>query len=238
MIMPSTLRDRSITRVALEHASVVFTNRLGGCSDPPFDSLNLGAYTDDDPLLVRENLNRVIEWTGVDRLCLMQQIHGGEIREVFEDSDDALLECDGLHTASPRLGLLATGADCPPLALANSSRVAILHCGWRPLAAGIIERTLELLGDRPFQAAVGPSIGAAKYEVGSEVPRAIGPDGQNHYVDGHLDLQGIIAEKLDRAKPDHVEFVRDCTYERTDLYFSHRRDDGRTGRQAGIVWRI
>ena len=114
----------------------------------------------------------------------------------------------------------------------------MLHCGWRPLAAGIIERALDLLGDHPFQAAVGPSIGVGRYEVGPEVPRAIGPDGLNHYANGRLDLQGVIAEKLDRAAPDHVEFVRDCTYDRGDLYFSHRRDAGRTGRQAGVVWRI
>lgn len=230
-------REHSMLRVQLEHASVVFTNRIGGVSERPFDSLNLGRFTDDDEARVDANLDQVRQSLGLERLRLLHQVHGAELLEITIKSPDEFMAGDGLHTQLRNQGLLVTGADCPPVALATPARVAILHCGWRPLAAGIVEKAISLIGEGPLQAAIGPGISATRYEVGPEVPDAIGPDGRNHYVNGHLDLRGVIEEKLARAQPDFVETIRDCTFEQADRYFSHRREHGRTGRQAGIAWR-
>lgn len=229
--------EHSMRLVRLEHASVVFTDRVGGVSDRPYDSLNLGKYTDDDSALVEANLGLVRERIGLARLWSLRQEHGARLHEVTTDSPDEPEEGDGLLTQLAGEGLLVTGADCPPVALATPSRVAILHCGWRPLAAGIVEKAIARIGDGPLQAAIGPGIGAARYEVGPEVPEALGPDGRNHYANGRLDLRGVIEEKLDRARPDFLETNLDCTFEQAELYFSHRRDKGCTGRQAGIAWR-
>lgn len=223
-------------RIELAHASVLFTTRLGGVSRPPFDSLNLGKYTGDDPQCVDENLKRISAWAGVATLETPRQVHGAQILDVdaVAAADRA---ADGLITSQPRRGLLITGADCPPVVLATATRVMALHCGWRPLAAGIVERALELLAGESFEAAIGPGIGPEHYAVGEEVPRRLGADGMRHWAGGRLDLRGIIVDKLQRAAPRRIEVSTACTFTDADHYFSHRRDNGRTGRQAVIAWR-
>ncbi len=124
-------------------------------------------------------------------------------------------------------------ADCLPVALAAPGRAAMLHCGWRGLAGGIVERALEWF-DEPPAAAVGPGIGRCCYEVGPEVLEAFAEiDG---VADGRmLDLRAVAGAKLAAAGVDRVEHVDLCTHCRADLFFSHRRDGGVTGRQAGLV---
>ena len=126
-------------------------------------------------------------------------------------------------------------ADCLPVALAGDGRVAMLHCGWRGLAGGIIERAVALF-DGPVAAAVGPGIGRCCYEVGDEVLAAFAD--VEGAADGRmLDLRAVAAAHLEAAGVEVVEHVDMCTACRPDLFFSHRRDAGVTGRQAGIVWR-
>lgn len=227
--------ELSPARIELDHATVIFTDRTGGVSAPPYDSLNLGSYVDDDPAAVAENLERVRRYAGLDRLRTARQVHGSEIRSTAEIGEAETPEADGLITSSVGEGLLVTVADCVPVALSTPSRVAMLHCGWRPLAAGIIERALVMLAGEPIQAAFGPGISAAEYEVGPEVPAALGATGAAHYRDRHLDLTAIIRDKL--TSVERIEFVAGCTYAEPSLYFSHRRDGRRTGRQAGVAWR-
>ncbi len=236
--MSSELLERTeyFTRVRLDHATVIFTGRRGGVSEPPFDSLNLGAFVGDDEHKVRDNLALTADWTDVDSVACLHQVHGATIVEAAAAIAGPPPDADGLWTDEARIGLLVTGADCPPVALAVPGRVAILHCGWRPLAAGIVENALALLDGEPLQAAVGPGIGATRYEVGPEVAESLGPDGLDHYSNGHLDLHGVIETKLRRAGAEHVEIVNDCTYSEPKMYFSHRRDGVRTGRQVGIAW--
>lgn len=225
-------------RVDLEYGSAVFTTREGGVSKPPYDSLNLGAYTGDDPSAVEENLTTVREELRLDRFHLLEQVHGGDVCEITaETSRYHPEEGDAMVTAEYDVGVLVTGADCPPLALATPERVAIVHCGWRSLAAGIVESTIEELGEGPILAAIGPGIGATSYEVGEEVPAAIGADAAAAYVAGYLDLEAVIVAKLERAEVEHIEQVGRCTFSEPGEFFSHRRDGGKTGRQAGIIWR-
>lgn len=225
-------------RVDLEYGSAVFTTREGGVSEPPYDSLNLGAYTGDDPSAVEENLTIVREELRLGGFHLLQQVHGGDVCEITaETSHYHPLEGDAMVTSEYDIGLLVTGADCPPLALATPERVAMVHCGWRSLAADIVENALEELGDGPVRAAIGPGIGAMSYEVGEEIPAAIGTDAAAAYVAGYLDLVAVIIAKLERAEVEDIEQVGRCTFSEPGEFFSHRRDGGETGRQAGIVWR-
>jgi copper oxidase (laccase) domain-containing protein len=124
-------------------------------------------------------------------------------------------------------------ADCYPVALSNGARAAMLHCGWRPLAGGILERAIARFDETPA-AAVGPGIGGCCYEVGPEVLDAFADlDG---VASGRmLDLRAVISAKLAAAGVTRVEHVDHCTSCRPDLYFSHRRDGGLTGRQGGLV---
>jgi YfiH family protein len=213
----------------------VFTTRRGGVSEGPYESLNLGILTDDDPARVEENRRRVLARAGVERFAMGHQVHGAELAEWDGPSSRPLRQADAHTTTAPDLGLLVLVADCLPLALAAPDRVAMVHCGWRGLAAGIVERAVERF-ERPPAAVLGPCIGPCCYEVGPEVLEAFGElDG---VADGRmLDLRAVAEAQLRAAGVEHVEHVDMCTSCNPDLFFSHRRDRGVTGRQCGIVVR-
>jgi YfiH family protein len=230
--------------VSLPGAQIGFTTRKGGVSDGPFESLNLGALTDDLDERVRENRLRVAQTCGIspDRIAFSKQVHGTEIQEWHKPPEDGRFSttspvaehADG-HTSSLRgLGLMVFTADCVPVVLASPSRVSILHCGWRPLAAGIIEQAISRYG--ASSAAIGPGIGGCCYEVGQDV-LACFSDLDGVCDDRRLDLRAVIRKKLDGLGVSRVEDVDLCTSCRGDLFFSHRRDGGVTGRQGAIVWR-
>jgi polyphenol oxidase len=173
------------------------------------------------------------------------QVHGRAIErwgappdqatQAFASADPRLAEVDGHTTARHGLGLLVQVADCLPVALAARQRAAMLHCGWRGLAAGIVERAAERFAEPPA-AAVGPGIGRCCFEVGPEVIERFAD--VEDAADGRmLDLRRVAEARLRAAGVEHVEHVDLCTSCRADLFFSYRRDGGVTGRQCGIVWR-
>jgi YfiH family protein len=171
-----------------------------------------------------------------ERVAMGWQVHGSEIREWGGPPGEGPLEkVDGHATGVPGLGLLVLVADCLPVALIAPGRAAMLHCGWRPLAAGIVEKALATFGDEPPAAAIGPGIGRCCYEVGEEVLAEFADlDG---VAEGRmLDLRMIVRHKLEAAGVATIEDVDLCTSCRPDLFFSHRRDNGVTGRQGGIAW--
>lgn len=230
----------------LPGATVTFTTRQGGVSEGPYESLNLGALTEDVPEHVVENRRRAAARAGVapERMAMGYQVHGTDIREWTEPPTDRafpepggkqLDRVDGHITREPGVGLLVLVADCYPVALSDGEQAAMLHCGWRPLAAGMIEKALARFASVPA-AAVGPGIGRCCYEVGEEVLEQFAD------VDGAasgrmLDLRAVIAAKLAAGGVQSVQHVDRCTSCEPEVYFSHRRDNGVTGRQAGIIVR-
>jgi YfiH family protein len=234
--------------VRLPGAGVTFTTRRGGVSGGPYESLNLGILTDDEPDRVLDNRRIAAELADVDneRIAMGWQVHGTDIRDWTGMQPDPgyahpvsggrdLEQLDGHITRDEGLGLLVLVADCFPVALSDGGQVAMLHCGWRPLAGGILEKALDRF-DRPPAAAVGPGIGGCCYEVGEEVLEAFAdvPDA----ADGRmLDLRKVIVAKLAAAGVTGIQHDDHCTSCEPELYFSHRRDDGVTGRQAGIIVR-
>ena len=142
---------------------------------------------------------------------------------------------DGQATDRASVAPVVLVADCLPVALAAPGAVAMLHCGWRGLAAGIVERAVAGFHSPPA-AAVGPGIGPCCYEVGEEVLEAFADlDG---VADGRmLHLRTVVERKLEDAGVERVEHLDLCTSCRADLFFSHRRDGEATGRQAGVVVR-
>ncbi len=222
----------------LPGAAVAFSTRNGGVSQGPYASLNLGILTDDDPEAVAENRRLLAAAVGAESggIAMGWQVHGTDLREWDRPpAGEDLQKVDGHVTAQAGLPLLVLVADCLPLALAGGGRVAMLHCGWRGLAGGIIERALERFPDPPA-AALGPAIGPCCYEVGPEVLAAFEP--LQGVADGRmLDLKAVARRNLTAAGVQHVEDAAYCTSCRPDLFFSHRRDGGVTGRQGGLVWR-
>jgi len=223
---------------------VAFSTRTGGVSDGPFASLNLGVRTDDEPGRVLENRGRLAEAVGADgsTACMAMQVHGATVREA---RPAGILEvprtwerCDGLWSAQPGRAMLLLTADCLPVALARADgepALALLHVGWRGLLAGILEAGVATLAPGPVRAAVGPGIGACCYEVGDEVATPFRARFGAGVLDGRrLDLRRAAEIALLEAGCLSVEHVDECTACNEELFFSHRRDHGRTGRQGVI----
>lgn len=241
-------------------ATAAFSTRAGGVSQPPFDGLNLGVFTEDDQGAVMENRRRLAAALGFSpgRVAIGRQVHGAQISvhagpqvpSPFAEPGSPILEVDGHVTAEANLALLVFVADCVPIALAGPGGVAMLHCGWRGLAfsgrtslriaegnatAGLVADAVAAIG--ATDAAIGPSIGPCCYEVGDEVRGAFSGLGDGIAAGRMLDLPEIARRFLLEAGVERIETAGLCTSCEPDLFFSHRRDDGRTGRQAGLVWR-
>jgi polyphenol oxidase len=232
--------------LALPGARAVFSTRRGGISEGPYESLNLGILTDDYPERVIENRRRAARAARIapERVGMGWQVHGTDLlewnapptgRSYAEPRGRLLPQVDGHLTEERDLALLVLVADCYPVALSDGARTAMLHCGWRPLAGGILERAIERFEGTP-EAAVGPGIGGCCYDVGPEVLEAFA-DLEGVASGRMLDLRAVISRKLAAAGVSRVEHLDHCTSCRSDLYFSHRRDAGVTGRQAGLVIR-
>ncbi len=169
-----------------------FSARTGGVSRPPFDSLNLGFSTNDDPQHVRENRRRFCAAVGVpiDRLVVPGQSHGNEVLTVDAsvagegalDPSRRLRGLDAVVLLEPNVYALALSADCPLIVVADPVRrcVGVAHSGWRGTVAGVIGEllgTLRTAGSDPadWVAALSPGISGCCYPVGPEVLEALAP---------------------------------------------------------------
>lgn len=230
-------------------ALVVFTERGGGTSTPPYHSLNLGFHTGDDPSRVRENRRRVERSLGTPPLVTVHQVHGAAVVRVGTEGpmggDEAKQpDADAVEVQRPGVPAAVLVADCLPIVLASSEKAVVVHAGWRGLAAGILNRAISRFG-RPalVAAAIGPAVGPCHYEVGREVARAV-ESGSSAGVVGEgrgdrvaLDLPATAERILGEAGVTVVEQAGVCTACQESRFFSHRRD-GMTGRQAGIALRL
>jgi YfiH family protein len=239
-------------------AQALFTTRRGGCSEGPFASLNLGRLTADRPDAVQRNRARLQAQVGV-LPAHIRQVHGTTVRTItalpveglfpLPDEGVELPEADGQVTPLREVAPMVLVADCLPIALAATAdrngngpgAVAMLHAGWRGLAAGIVAegvRAIRALGvDGTIEAAIGPGAGGCCYEVGEEVRREFAVYGDHVRNGRNLDLKAIARLQLERAGVAAVHDVGLCTIcSDASLFFSHRRDHGVTGRQAGLAW--
>ncbi len=228
---------------------VAFSTRIGGVSEGAYESLNLGILTGDEPERVIENRTRLCRKAGVEpeRATMLWQQHGAGVVKAAPDRGVMTAGFDhppgdALWTDEPDLALMLLTADCLPVAIARANgeqpALAVLHVGWRGLLAGITDAAVAEIGDGALSAVIGPGIGPCCYEVGEEVVepfmRRFGPE----VVHGRsLDLYTATERALVAAGCSPVERVEMCTSCNPDLFFSHRRDDGRTGRQ-GVIARI
>jgi hypothetical protein len=235
-------------------ARAAFSTRLGGVSEPPFDSLNLGILTEDDPAAVAENRHRLASALGrePEQVVYALQVHGtrlidhsapnpaaaqsrGSFRTVGDRKEPRkrIAETDGHVVREAGMAPLVFVADCLPLALYGPGGLALVHAGWRGLAGGIVAAAAEAV--EASTAAVGPGIGPCCYEVGEEVRSAFA-DLEGVAAGRMLDLPAAARRLLAEAGVGRVESAGLCTSCEEELFFSHRRDGGRTGRQAGVAW--
>jgi YfiH family protein len=233
----------------------IFT-RLGGVSQEPFRSLNVGATVGDAPENVRENRQCLYGEMAVaeESVRTTWQVHGAEVwvAEGETPQSSPPPQADGIITQRPGLALAMRFADCVPLLFHDPIRqvVGIAHAGWPGTLAGIGPATIramqQVFGSNPadIAAGIGPSIGPCCYEVGPDVV-----EGVRRAFDGaaetllkpgkgerlHFDLWAANALALRQAGVERIEVANLCTACHADLFFSHRAEHGRTGRFGAVI---
>ena len=206
---------------------VVFSTRKGGVSEGAYASLNLGLLSGDDRELVRENRERLYQAAGAqpERVSWPRQVHGAVVVRAGTRGEEA----DAAWTDESGEAVMVVTADCVPVALARISgrpAVALAHVGWRGLLAGVVPAAVAALRSRQCCYEVGA-------EVAEPVRKAYGPDLMR---DGRLDLPAAVERALRNAGCVRVDRLDECTACHPEQYFSHRRDEGRTGRQGAIAY--
>lgn len=237
------------------HVRAVFTTRAGGVSRPPFDTLNLGRPSPDDPADVATNRTRLAAALGVTPVFL-SQVHGVETVELPlpQASVGPVVEADGCVSAIPGVVCTMRVADCLPVLLTDTrgTVVAAAHAGWRGLAHGVLERNFRafegLLLRQPASASpgpvasrtlawLGPCIGPRAFEVGPEVREAflaVDADAARYFVpkEGGKWLADLAALARVRLRTIGVSQIYGndgsapwCTVNNPSRFFSHRRDN-------------
>jgi polyphenol oxidase len=224
------------------------TTRRGGVSVGPYDSLNIGRATEDNAAAVAENRARLRALLPAEPRWL-RQVHGSEV--VRADDVGEPPAADGALSVTPGVVCAILVADCLPVLFTNRSGsiVAAAHAGWRGLAAGVLDRTVQLMieaGTQPADvlAYLGPGIGPSAFEVGSDVfeaytvrdpaaAAAFRPHGNGKWL---ADLFMLARFALQRAGVRAVYGGGLCTYSDPARFYSYRRDRT-TGRMAALIWR-
>jgi YfiH family protein len=234
-----------------------FSTRLGGVSPAPFDTLNLGnpngCAVQDHAARVWQNYRRLEEAAGCPgrELCHVHQVHGAAVvRAAQNESFNTSARADAIVTDDPARVASVRVADCVPILLADGDgrTVAAVHAGWRGVIAGAVTAALKAMradgSSDPFVAAIGPCIGGDAFEVGPEVVeeffRVFGDEAplvRRVGKKGYIDLRQAVRLQLLRAglPPEHVDVTDRCTHRDAGEFFSHRRDNGITGRMAAII---
>lgn len=224
----------------------VVTTRTGGVSEAGYGTLNLGAHVGDRPAAVAENRRRLCEVLGLDaQPRWLEQVHGTTVVDAA-GVGEAAPAADASFTTAPGVACVVLTADCLPVLFTatDGSVVAAAHAGWRGLAAGVLERTLEAMPGPPGEilAWMGPAISQPAFEVGAEVREAFlaADDGAGaaFTINGRgryqADLHALARRRLARAGVAGVYGGGWCTHADAGRFFSHRRD-GRSGRMAAVI---
>ena len=229
------------------HVHAGATTRVGGFSEPPYDSLNLGFGSQDDGDVIRRNRERLVQGLGLaqDPMWLRQQ-HGTVA--VAADAGIRDRHADASFAFKPGVTCAVLTADCMPVLLCDrdGTRVAAAHAGWRGLAGGVLESVLEALQLPPEEvlAWLGPAIGPDHFKVGPEVREAFerfdpGARAAFRPGDGDREFADLFQLARRRLALRGVEAVYGggvCTYANPERFFSYRRDGQRSGRMAALIW--
>ncbi len=229
------------------HVRAYSTTRLGGVSAPPFDSLNLSFSSGDKPECVKQNRARVMSALGLpEPPRWLKQVHG--VRVVDADLAVHHPQADASTSNRPGEVLAVMTADCIPVLICDQlgRRVAAAHAGWRGLAAGVLEATIDAMecNTSELLAWLGPGIGPQAFEVGPEVCEAFlaaDPGAAAAFRPGTgdrllADLYQLARRRLERAGVDAVFGAEHCTYSDPSRFFSYRREGKRSGRMGSFIW--
>ncbi len=227
------------------------TARMGGASEAPFDSLNLGDHVGDNPTAVAANRKTLFDaCAGLEAISWLEQVHG---TAVVEADSQHKQRADAQFTQAEGLACAIMTADCLPVLFCDraGTRVAAAHAGWRGLVAGVLEASVASFPDSTQVLAwLGPAIGPAHFEVGAEVREQFlratpslatrvdncfaASDRPGHYL---ADIYALARLRLRAVGVDAIYGGDWCTFADRARFFSYRRD-GRCGRMASLIYRI
>lgn len=224
------------------------TTRHGGNSDGAFSSFNLGFHVGDEASQVRLN-HRCLEAYLPTKAVWLEQVHGSRVLEVTsQDIIEPWPQADAVYTRVRLQPLAIMTADCLPILLScdQGLEVAAVHGGWRPLAQGILAKTLtKFIGQRSKVIAwLGPAIGPNAFEVGIEVKAQFCDADPAHSDDFKFlggdkylaDIFAIATRQLNQLGVNEIYTDNICTVSDMEQFYSYRRD-GQTGRMATLIWR-
>lgn len=222
------------------------TTRRGGVSSKPYDTFNLGEHVHDSLVIVKQNREILNSQLSLPSAPLyLHQVHGNKVihsRDYFPGVEADAIVCDERKRV-----LAIMTADCLPILICNQrgTEVAAIHAGWRSLACGIIENTINKMKTPPSQlrAWLGPCIQQPSYEVGEDVLNAfikLNPLHRQAFILNpsskyQLDIQRVAETELNHFGLDVITRDTSCTFKQDDRFFSYRRD-GQTGRMAALIW--
>ena len=232
----------------IEGICAVSTTRKGGVSQIPFEGLNVGAHVGDATDCVSANRDRLLGKLSLSEhyVCWLNQVHGSVVCEAGTNLGK-IPDADGAFTRRKNTACVVMTADCLPVLLASidGSAVAAVHAGWRGLSCGVLEAAIDEF-DSPaqLQAWLGPAIGPAAFEVGSDVKLAFTNkySGCERYFEQgrphkwYADLFGLARQILNSRGVERIFGGNYCTYSDPALFYSFRRD-GLTGRMATLIWK-
>lgn len=228
------------------------TSRVQGISEAPYDGLNLARHVGDQPAAVEQNRQHLAQVLALPSSPLwLNQVHGRQVVNAAEwphtGESGSQPDADASYSSQAGVVCVVMTADCLPLLVCNrrGDRVAAAHAGWRGLAAGVIESTLAALQEPAAELLVwlGPAIGPGAFEVGEDVRQAfVAEDAatasafrQNrpgHYL---ADIYALARHRLQAFGVRAIYGGGYCTFDDADHFYSYRRD-GKTGRQASLIW--
>lgn len=217
---------------------------------------NLGLHVGDVSEHVLENRRKFAAALNIDYKDLVssKQIHGDKIVRVNMDDvgkgatnyEKSIENCDGLITNIPNLPLFAFYADCVPVFLVDPVKkaIGIVHSGWKGtlynISGNAIKAFIKEFKSRPKDiiAVIGPYICQGCYEVSDDIIKKFKESGFIEDADvffNKLDLGNIIKKQLLDRGLVNIEKTEYCTSCNIDIFFSHRKENGKTGRMAGII---
>lgn len=221
------------------------TTRVGGVSQAPYDSLNLGLHVGDDAAAVKQN--RALLAARLQLPAEPEWIHQTHGIEAVTLEASKTREADAAITRQAGRVAVVMVADCLPILLCDRGgrEVAAIHAGWRGLQAGVVQSTLAAMQTpaNELMAWIGPGISQPHFEVGGEVVAAFeqAVEGARDFFTGNrpghwlCDLGGLAERTLRTQGVSQVSRDSHCTYRDAERLYSYRRD-GVTGRMAALIW--
>lgn len=235
-----------------------FSERSGGVSLSPLDSLNVGAHVGDDPLHVEENRARILRALGAschqDKLLVPRQVHGARVVVVESSDAQALFHArkaleegaDGIVCTTAGVPVLFAFADCTPIVMAAPHAFSVVHAGWRGCKNRIVAHALEILTQKAgcapqdVHVAIGPHIQAQDYEVSQDLADTFASEFGSDVIvpKRHLDMTRVIVHTLHDVgiSDEQIHELEVSTYAAPHQFFSYRRSNGACGRHAAVAY--